>query len=72
VLALYGGADRGIASEAIETFDRALERAAVDHESITYPGAPHSFFDRLQEEYAEASADAWERMVDFVGRHAGP
>jgi carboxymethylenebutenolidase len=72
VLALYGGADRGIPAEAIEAFDRALERAGIEHESVTYPGAPHSFFDRHQEEYAGASVDAWARMVDFVGRHAGP
>lgn len=70
VLALYGGADEGIPGAAIAEFDRALERAGVEHESVVYPGAPHSFFDRHAERYAEASADAWRRMVDFVGRHA--
>jgi carboxymethylenebutenolidase len=70
VLALYGGADRGIPPEAVETFDRALDAAGVDHESVVYPGAPHSFFDRHQAEYAEASADAWRRMLDFMSRHA--
>ena len=35
--------------------------AGVEHELITYEGAPHSFFDRKQEEFAEASADAWQR-----------
>jgi len=72
VLALYGGADQGIPPEAIETFDQALERAGIAHESVTYPGAPHSFFDRKQEEHAEASADAWRRMLSFIARHAGP
>jgi carboxymethylenebutenolidase len=70
VLALYGGADEGIPSEAIETFDRELEAAGVDHESVVYPGAPHSFFDRHQAEYGEASADAWRRVLDFMSRHA--
>jgi carboxymethylenebutenolidase len=70
VLALYGGADRGIPPEAIETFDRALETAGVDHESVIYPGALHSFFDRHQAEYGEASADAWRRVLDFMSRHA--
>jgi carboxymethylenebutenolidase len=70
VLALYGGADRGIPPEATETFDRALEAAGVDHEIVVYPGAPHSFFDRHQAEYGEASADAWRRMLDFMSRHA--
>lgn len=70
VLALYGGVDRGISPEAIETFDRALESAGIDHEVVVYPGAPHSFFDRHQAEYAEASADAWRRVLDFMSRHA--
>jgi len=72
VLALYGGADEGIPSHAIEAFDTELTRAGVEHESVVYPGAPHSFFDRKQEEHAEASADAWRRMLSFVARHAGP
>jgi carboxymethylenebutenolidase len=70
VLALYGGADQGIPPEAAEEFDRALERAGVDHESVTYPDAPHSFFDRQQEQYAEESADAWKRVLDFVAKHS--
>jgi carboxymethylenebutenolidase len=69
VLGLYGGADRGIPPEAIETFDRGLEAAGVDHEIVVYPGATHSFFDRHQAEYAEASTDAWRRMLDFMSRH---
>lgn len=70
VLALYGGADQAIPPEAVATFDRALERAHVDHESVTYPGAPHSFFDRMQDEHAEASADAWRRVLSFIVRHS--
>ena len=70
VLALYGGADRGIPLEAIETFDRALQSAGVAHEIVVYPGAPHSFFDRHQAEYGEASADSWRRVLDFMSRHA--
>jgi carboxymethylenebutenolidase len=70
VLGLYGGADRGIPPEAVDTFDRSLEAAGVDHEIVVYPGAPHSFFDRHQEEYGEASADAWRRMLRFMSRLA--
>jgi carboxymethylenebutenolidase len=43
-----------------------LERAGVDHEIVVYPGAPHSFFDRKQEEFAAASTDAWTRTLDFL------
>ena len=67
VLALYGGADAGIPPEAIAAFDDALAHAGVSHESIVHDDAPHSFFDRKQSEYAEASNDAWRRVLQFVG-----
>ena len=38
----------------------------VEHEIVIYPGAPHSFFDRKQEEFADASTDAWTRVLDFL------
>ncbi len=68
VLALYGGADNLIPPEDIEAFDSALSANEVPHEIHVYPGAPHSFFDRSFEEFAEASADAWERVLDFFGK----
>jgi carboxymethylenebutenolidase len=70
ILALQAGADAHITAEANEAFDRALDRAGVEHEVVTYDGAPHSFFDRRQEDHAEASGDAWRRVLAFIGRHA--
>jgi carboxymethylenebutenolidase len=67
VLGLFGGADPGIPAESIAAFDAALEAAGVEHRLITYPGAPHSFFDRSADEHAEAAADAWRQVLDFVG-----
>jgi carboxymethylenebutenolidase len=67
VLALYGGADHGIGPDARDAFDQALDAAGVTHRSVVYDGAPHSFFDRKSAEYAEASADAWLQMLDFMG-----
>jgi carboxymethylenebutenolidase len=67
VLALWGGADQGITPEIVEQFASALRSAGVEHESIVYPGAPHSFFDRHQADHAGASDDAWRRMLSFVG-----
>ncbi|MFO7170488.1 MAG: dienelactone hydrolase family protein [Chloroflexota bacterium] len=66
-LGLFGGADQGIPVEQVEAFDRALDATGVRHEIVIYPGAPHSFFDRRQEEFAEASADAWRRVLAFIG-----
>jgi carboxymethylenebutenolidase len=69
ILGLMGGADAGIPPEDVAAFDRALADAGVKHELVTYDGAPHSFFDRKQEGFADASEDAWQRVLDFVARH---
>jgi carboxymethylenebutenolidase len=71
VLGLFGGADEGIAPESVAAFDAALQAAGVEHRLITYPGAPHSFFDRRAELHADASADAWRQVLDFVGVPVG-
>ncbi len=67
VLALFGAADQGIPAEARETFDRAMDDAGKTHVTVVYDGAPHSFFDRKAAEFADASADAWVRMLGFMG-----
>ncbi|MBI2763909.1 MAG: dienelactone hydrolase family protein [Chloroflexi bacterium] len=69
VLAIYGGADEGITKEARETFDHALDAAGVERRTVTYPGAPHSFFDRKASQYVEASAGAWAEVLAFIGGH---
>jgi carboxymethylenebutenolidase len=70
ILALQGGADANITAEHNEAFEQALSDAGVEHELVVYEGAPHSFFDRKQEEFASASEDAWNRTLDFVRRHS--
>ncbi len=66
VLGLFGGADSAIAPEAIAAFDAGLSAAGVDHRLVTYPGAPHSFFDRKMPEFEDASAAAWDEVLKFV------
>ena len=70
ILALQAGADANITPEQNAAFDEALTAAGVEHELVTYPGAPHSFFDRKFDEFAEASEDAWSRVLAFVDRYA--
>ncbi|HEU5477368.1 MAG TPA: dienelactone hydrolase family protein [Gaiellaceae bacterium] len=70
ILALQGGADRAISHEDNLGFERALREAGKEYELVEYEGAPHSFFDRKQEEFAEASEDAWRRTLEFVGKHS--
>jgi carboxymethylenebutenolidase len=66
LLGIYGGADRLIPPEDIAEFDAGLARAGVAHELVSYPGAPHSFFDRKQADHAESCADAWSRVLAFL------
>lgn len=66
ILALMGGDDPSIPLDAVEGFRAALEAAGTPHEVVVYPGAPHSFFDRRYEEFAEDSADAWRRVLEFI------
>ena len=66
VLGLFGGADPVIPQEEVREFDVGLDRAGVAHEIVIYPGAPHSFFDKRSTEFADASADAWQRVLNFI------
>jgi carboxymethylenebutenolidase len=66
ILALMGGADQAVPGADIAGFERALAAAGVEHEVITYDGAPHGFFDRKQDEHREASEDAWRRTLEFI------
>jgi carboxymethylenebutenolidase len=66
VLGLFGGADQAIPADQVEEFEAALTEAGVEHEIHVYPGAPHSFFDRKQDEFAEESEDAWRRILGFL------
>ncbi len=69
VLGIFGGADQGIPSDAVSAFEQALASAGIEHRIVTYDRAPHSFFDRKQADFADASAAAWGEVLDFVGSH---
>lgn len=66
VLGLFGGADAAIPAEHVEAFEAALTTAGVEHRLVTYPGAPHSFFDRKAAEFAAESAAAWDEVMAFM------
>jgi carboxymethylenebutenolidase len=69
VLGLFGGSDPGIPPEHVLALDAALDQSAVEHTVVVYPNAPHSFFDRQQEQFAEASADSWEKVKAFIAKY---
>jgi carboxymethylenebutenolidase len=66
VLGLFGGADQGIPESSVHQLDEKLDVAGVPHTIVIYPGATHSFFDRRATEFAEASSDAWQRILEFI------
>ena len=66
VLALMAGDDHMITADMVFRFEAALAAAAIPHDVVTYPGAPHSFFDRKYDEFSEESADAWQRILAFI------
>ena len=70
ILALQGGADQGIPHEDNVAFEQALSDAGKDYELIEFEGAPHSFFDRKQEEFQAASDEAWQRTLEFIETHS--
>ena len=65
ILALQAGADQNITADDNASVRHALTDAGVEHEIVTYDGAPHSFFDRKQEEF-RGSDDAWRRTLEFI------
>jgi carboxymethylenebutenolidase len=67
LLLLLAGDDRATPQEDFQKFDRELGNAGVQHRTVVYDGAPHSFFDRTYEQHREASADAWRQILSFVG-----
>jgi carboxymethylenebutenolidase len=69
ILALQGGADQGIPHEDNFEFEHALSAAGKEYELVEFEGAPHSFFDRKQEEFQAASDDAWQRTLEFIDLH---
>ena len=67
LLFLLAGADHTPA-EQFEKVASEVRAGGIPVESHTYPGAPHSFFDRSYEEHKGACDDAWRRMLAFMGR----
>jgi carboxymethylenebutenolidase len=66
VLGLFGGGDPGIPPTDVAAFERALSDAKVPHRIETYPGAPHSFFDRTFDAHRAECDDAWRRAIGFI------
>ncbi|MGH3391314.1 MAG: dienelactone hydrolase family protein, partial [Actinomadura sp.] len=69
VLGIYGALDQRV-NATRDAATAALERAGLTHESVTYEGANHAFFNDTGERYnATAATQAYQRVLDWFGRH---
>jgi dienelactone hydrolase len=67
LLILHGTADESVTMDHFAALAKELEQHGVDHEMITYGGAPHAFSvfggDRYRE---DADKKSWDRFLQFL------
>jgi len=70
LLMLLAGDDKGTPPEEFEEFAAKVRARGLEVEAHTYPGAPHSYFDRSFAEHQAACQDSWKRILAFTDRHS--
>ena len=67
ILIMHGSADKAISLDQFVELAKELEAAGIDHEMITYGGAPHAFTVFGSSRYQEAAdKNSWGRFLDFL------
>jgi carboxymethylenebutenolidase len=69
LLMLLAGDDKGTPPAEFDEFASLVRGRGLEVESHTYPGAPHSYFDRSFAEHREACQDSWKRILAFTDRY---
>ena len=70
MLALFGEQDASIPAADVAAVGERLRTLGKSFEIISYPAAGHGFFNDARDSYrASAAVDAWQRTLDFLGRH---
>lgn len=70
LLLFFGDQDPFIPNDQVAAITATLERLHKPAEVVVYPGAPHGFFCNERDSYrADAAADAWKRLTQFLSRH---
>jgi carboxymethylenebutenolidase len=71
VLAFYGALDNRVTSTK-DAAKAALDKAGLVNEIVVEPDADHAFFNDTGPRYnAAASADAWSKTLDWLGKYVG-
>ncbi|NRQ40498.1 dienelactone hydrolase family protein [Nonomuraea sp. NN258] len=71
LLMLLAGDDVATTPAEFGALTATFDQAGKTYESHVYEGAPHSFFDDSFDQWREACADAWHRLLAFIARHGG-
>ena len=67
ILIMHGSADSAITIDQFADLAKELEAAGVEHEMITYSGAPHAFTVFGSKRYQEAAdKKSWKRFQEFL------
>ena len=67
ILIMHGSADKAITLDQFADLAKELEAAGVNHEMITYSGAPHAFTVFGSSRYQEiADQNSWKRFTSFL------
>ena len=71
VLSLSGDKDKSVTPDVVHTLEQQLKSLGKQVDVIIYPGADHAFFNdtRPTVYVPEAATDAWQRTIDFLGKH---
>lgn len=70
VLGIFGGKDQSISVDSVTQFQKALNETGVTNEIYVYPNVGHAFANPSNDNYApKETADAWNKTLDFLGRH---
>jgi carboxymethylenebutenolidase len=72
-LGLFGDLDQSIPVTEVEQLRAALASAPAPTDIVRYPNAGHGFHcDRRDAYEPDAAADAWQRTLEWFGRHLAP
>lgn len=66
VLLLLAGDDVATTPEEFDTFEQRLSAHNAHVQRVDYQGVPHSFFDREDPRWDDASQDAWRQLLAFA------
>jgi carboxymethylenebutenolidase len=69
VLGIFGGEDRGIGLDQVETFEKDLDAAGTRNEILVLNGAGHAFLNDTRQSFAPDAAEvAWGHIDQFFER----